>query len=158
MEQLRLQPMTAADYQAYRGRLIPDYAADHVEAGDWAPAEAETLAARQVDELLPDGPRTAGMLVLTAHIGDGERVGLVWIALDRPRAGDAWIFDIQIDPGYRGQGYGRALLQAAEEQARQRGAAALGLHVFGANTVASNLYLSSGYEVTSSVMRKPLGA
>lgn len=157
MEQIRLRPMTTAEFTAYRARLIPAYAAHHVQAGDWDPEQAETLAARQVDELLPAGPQTGGMLLLVAETRAGEQVGQVWIALDRPRPGEAWIYDIAINPEQRGKGYGRALLQAAEAQAGQRAAKAIGLHVFGANTVARELYESSGYQVTSLVMRKPLG-
>jgi ribosomal protein S18 acetylase RimI-like enzyme len=157
MERLRLRPMTAAEFKIYRARLIPAYAAENVQAGDWDPDQAETLAARETDDLLPAGPQTPGMLVLAAENGNGEQVGQVWIALSRPGPGSAWIYDIEISPGHRGRGYGRALLQAAEERARQHGASAIGLNVFGANTVARNLYESSGYQATSLVMRKPLG-
>lgn len=157
MEQIRLRPMTAAEFVTYRARLIPDYAAHHVQAGDWDPGQAETLAARHLDDLLPAGPQTGGMFLLVAENSTGERVGQVWIALDRPRPGDAWIYDIEVSSGQRGKGYGRALLQAAETQAGQRAAKAIGLHVFGANAVARKLYESSGYQVTSLVMRKPLG-
>lgn len=157
MEEFRLRPMTIAEFNTYRARLVPEYAADHVEAGDWDPAEAEAIAARQVDDLLPAGLQTAGMLMLVAQNGEHENVGHVWIALDRPRPGAAWIYDIEIRPEHRGRGYGRMLLQAAEEQAGQRGATAMGLHVFGVNAVARKLYESAGYETTSLVMRKPLG-
>jgi ribosomal protein S18 acetylase RimI-like enzyme len=156
MEQIRLRPMTAAEFKSYRAALIPAYAAGHVQAGDWDPDQAEALAARQTDELLPAGPQTAGMLMFVAETRDDEHVGHVWIALDRPRPGAAWIYDIEISAEQRGKGYGRALLQAAEEQAQQRGATAMGLHVFGANTVARRLYESAGYGVTSLVMQKPL--
>jgi hypothetical protein len=54
-QQLPLRPMTDAEFTALLARLIPDYAADKVEAGDWAPDEAETLAARVTAELLPAG-------------------------------------------------------------------------------------------------------
>lgn len=148
--------MTAAEFKIYRARLIPAYAADNVQAGDWDPDQAETLAARETDNLLPEGPQTAGMLLLAAENENGEQVGQVWIALNRSGHGDAWIYDIEISPEHRGQGYGRALLQAAEEQARQHGASTVGLNVFGANTVARNLYESSGYQVTSLAMRKLL--
>jgi ribosomal protein S18 acetylase RimI-like enzyme len=151
-----MRPMTTEEFKTYRTRLIPAYAADHVNAGDWDPEEAETRAAREIDDLLPTGPQTAGMLLLAAENGDGEQVGQVWIALNRSRPGNAWIYDIEIGPGHRGKGHGRTLLQAAEERARQHGASTIGLHVFGANTVARNLYESSDYQVTSLVMRKPL--
>jgi ribosomal protein S18 acetylase RimI-like enzyme len=157
MEQFRLRTMTATEFNTYRARLIPAYAAEHVEAGDWDPDQAEALAARQLDDLLPAGPQTAGMLLLVAQAGEDENVGHVWIALDRPRPGAAWIYDIEVSPGHRGRGYGRLLLQAAEEQAGQRGATAIGLHVLGTNAVARKLYESAGYQATSLVMRKPLG-
>jgi ribosomal protein S18 acetylase RimI-like enzyme len=158
MEQIRLRPMSDEEFGAYRADLIPAYAADHVEAGDWDPDQAEELATRELDLLARSGPHTEGMLILTAENADGERIGLVWVALNRSRRGSAWIYDIQINPEYQGRGYGRALLRAAEEQARQQGCGDIGLHVFGANTVARNLYESAGYEATSILMRKSLGA
>jgi ribosomal protein S18 acetylase RimI-like enzyme len=148
--------MTDAEFAAYRTRLAKAYAEEHVKAGDWDPNQADALAADEIDGLLPAGPETAGMLVSAAENEDGEQVGLVWIALNRLRPGSTWIYDIEINAEHRGKGYGRALLQAAEAQATQYGAADIGLHVFGSNTVARNLYESSGYEVTSLVMRKPL--
>lgn len=157
MEQLRLRPMTTAEFATYRAQLIPAYAAHHVQAGNWDPEQAKTLAERQVDELLPAGPQTGGMLLLVAETREGEQVGQVWIALDRPRPGDAWIYGIEVGPEQRGKGYDRALLRAAEAQAGRRAAKAIGLHVSGANTAARELYESSGYQVTSLAMRKPLG-
>ena len=157
MEQLVLRAMTTAEFHAYRARLIPEYAEDHVRAGDWSAEQAEDLAARQIDELLPAGPGTPRMLVLSAETADGGPLGLVWVGLDYPRSGDAWVYDIQIVPQHRGKGYGRALLQAAEQECARRGAQAIGLNVFGANTGARSLYESSGYEVTAVTMRKELG-
>jgi ribosomal protein S18 acetylase RimI-like enzyme len=98
------------------------------------------------------------MLLLMAENGEGEQVGNVWIALDRPRRGAAWLYYIEVSPGQRGKGYGRTLLNAAEEAAAQHGITAMGLNVFGTNAVARRLYESSGYQVASLVMQKPLGA
>jgi ribosomal protein S18 acetylase RimI-like enzyme len=157
MEQLRLRPMSAAVFQTFRARLIPAYAAEHVWAGDWTADQAETLAARQVSDLLPEGPGTPGMLLLMADTPGGEPVGLVWVALDRPRPGEAWIYDIEVNQEHRGKGHGRALLHAAEQEAARHGSTAIGLNVFGANTVARGLYESSGYQITAVNMRKELG-
>jgi ribosomal protein S18 acetylase RimI-like enzyme len=148
--------MTDAEFTDFRARLIPSYAADHVRLGDWNADEAEARAAHDTDTALPDGPRTAGMLVLAAENEGGEHVGNVWLSLGRWRPDNAWIYYIETDPGQRGKGYGRALLRAAEEQARQHGVRTMGLNVFGANTVARNLYESSGYQAMSLVMAKPL--
>jgi hypothetical protein len=58
--------------------------------------------------------------------------------------------------GHRGRGLGRALLAAGETAARDRGAHALELNVFGANPAAVDLYRTSGYHVTIQQMRKDL--
>jgi ribosomal protein S18 acetylase RimI-like enzyme len=158
MDQLQLRPMTVAEFETYQARLVPGYAAEHVRAGDWTADEAEALAAGQVNDLLPAGPDSPGMLLLMASNSEGEPVGLVWVALDRPCPGEAWIYDIEVNPEHQGKGYGRALLQAAEQQAARHGSKAIGLDVFGTNTVARRLYESSGYQITSMNMRKELGA
>jgi ribosomal protein S18 acetylase RimI-like enzyme len=156
MTELRLRPVTAAEFDAWRARLIPGYAADKIRAGDWSAEEAESLAAQQTDSLLPSGPGTPGMLLLAGETPDGERVGVVWVALDRDRPGAAWIYDIEVHQEHRGKGYGRALLRAAEHYSARRGATEIGLNVFGPNAVARGLYESSGYEITAINMRKRL--
>jgi GNAT superfamily N-acetyltransferase len=150
--------MTAAEFAALLDRLIPGYAADKVRSGEWAEHEAEALAAKQTAELLPEGPDTPGMLLLAADDSEGQPVGLVWVALDRPRGGEAWIYFIEINPEHRGKGLSRVLLLEAEQQAARRGATSIGLNVFGGNAVARNLYESSGYQITGINMRKELNA
>ena len=105
--------------------------------------------------LPPDGVGTRGQLVLAAQDGDGVRVGSLWIALDGPdHNGDAWIYEIVIDPERRGQGLGRALLAAAEREVARHDVQSLALNVFGTNTTARRLYESAGYETTTLQMRK----
>ena len=157
MDQLQLRPITVAEFENYRARLVPGYAAEHVRAGDWTADEAEALAAGQVNDLLPEGPDSPGMLLLVVSTSGGEPVGMVWVALDQPRPGEAWIYDIEVNPEHQGKGYGGALLHAAEQQAAQHGSKAIGLNVFGTNTIARRLYDSSGYQITSMNMRKELG-
>jgi ribosomal protein S18 acetylase RimI-like enzyme len=157
MDRLQLRSMTVAEFETYRARLVPEYAAEHVRAGNWTADQAETLAARQIDDLLPAGLDSPGMLLLVASTSGGEPVGVVWVALDR-RPGEAWIYDIEVNQEHRGQGYGRALLQAAEQEAAKHGSQAISLNVFGPNTVARQLYESSGYQITALNMRKELGA
>jgi ribosomal protein S18 acetylase RimI-like enzyme len=158
MDRLQLRSMTVAEFETYRARLVPEYAAEHVRAGDWAADQAEALAARQVNDLLPAGPDSPGMLLLVACTSGSEPVGVVWVALGRPRPGEAWIYDIEVNPEHRGKGHGRALLQAAEEEAAKHGSKSIGLNVFGTNTVARRLYESAGYQITALNMRKELGA
>jgi ribosomal protein S18 acetylase RimI-like enzyme len=155
---LSVRPMTVEEFGLFRAALISDYAADHVRAGNWAADQSQELAAGQIDGLLPEGPETPGMLVLTALSAAGDAVGHLWVGLERAEAGGgAWIFDIEVAAEQRGQGYGRALLAAAERETARHGGQALGLNVFGDNTVARSLYESSGYEIKTLQMRKELG-
>lgn len=151
-----MRPMTAAEFDAFRERTITRYAAEHVRAGHWTAELAEDLAARETDELLPDGADTPGMLLLVAEAQNAEVVGVVWVALERDKKEGAWIFDIEVDPEHRGRGFGRALLQATEREVQQHGVKSIGLNVFGSNEVGQRLYKSSGYEVAALHMRKGL--
>lgn len=158
MSDLKVRPMTASEFETFRSELITGYAADHVSAGNWNADEAEARAAEQTDQLLPAGVETPGVLLLAAETPDGEVIGHVWVGLERQQGsgGGAWIYDTQVVPGQRGKGYGRQLLQVAEDETARHGVAAIGLNVFGPNAVARSLYESAGYEVISLQMRKAL--
>ena len=158
MPDIHTRPMTAPEFATLRSRLIREYAAEHVAAGNWTAGEAEARASHDTDVLLPQGVDTPGALLLVAETPGHDVVGHLWIALERHvgRGGGAWIYDIEVVPEYRGHGYGRALLTAAEEVVASRGVDVLGLNVFGTNEVARNLYESSGFETTAMQMRKRL--
>lgn len=90
------------------------------------------------------------------HDTDGT-VGYLWIGRDR--SGDYaswWVWDMLVEPEYRGKSYGRAAMRLAEDHARAAGARTMGLSVFGHNETARGLYESIGYEATSIKMRKHL--
>jgi ribosomal protein S18 acetylase RimI-like enzyme len=156
MSELRIRPMTAAEFAAFRQRTITEYAAEHVRIGDWSPDRAEELASRETDHLLPDGMDTPGMLLLAAETAGAGLIGVLWVAFEEEHKNGAWIYDIEIVPEHRGRGYGRALLLAAEREVERRGCDAIGLNVFATNAVALSLYESSGYETSSLHMRKKL--
>lgn len=147
--------MTAEEFGAYRGRMVREYAAEHVRAGDWSAADSEQRAEKETDDLLPDGVDTAGMVLLVGETTDGA-VGFVWVGPEPgPRLG-WWIYDIEVVPEHRRRGFGRALLEAAESEVKRRGGDSVGLNVFGGNAIARSLYESSGYDLTSLQMRKRL--
>lgn len=156
MTELQMRPMTAAEFAAYRARAIRDYAAEHIRAGNWSPNQAEELAAKETDDLLPDGVDTSGMLLLAAETASAGLIGIVWVELRHRQTTGAWIYDIEIVPEQRGRGYGRSLLRAAEREVEKQGVKSIALNVFSGNAVARNLYESSGYEITSLFMRKKL--
>jgi ribosomal protein S18 acetylase RimI-like enzyme len=160
MSDVTLRPMTDDEFEEWQQALAVDYAADKVAAGAWAEEGAVERAREESRGLLPDGARTDRMLIFRAVDAEGAPVGRAWVALDPPRSvpGTAFLYDIEVDEGARGRGFGRALLAAVEAAAREAGATALELNVFGPNDVAFRLYESSGFVTTSRQMRKEFPA
>ncbi len=159
MAELTLRTMSDAEYETFLSKLVVEYAAVNVEAGNWHEEEAMEMSMKACVQLLPEGKETPRVLLLVAENPEGEFVGHLWIALDRPGApGSGWIYDIEVAENQRGKGYGRALLRAAEEETLKHGVGILGLNVFGTNTVARKLYESAGYSITQIAMSKKLGA
>ncbi len=154
---LRLRAMTDDELPGFLEQVAQMYADEQSRLGFGSPAEALAEARAGNAELLPQGLHTPGQLILVAE-DDGGPVGELWIQTAHPRGrpDTAWINDIEIRAERRGEGLGRALLAAAEQRVRELGIGGLGLNVHGANTVARRLYESSGYEVDTMQMRKPL--
>lgn len=150
--------MTQVEFDVWRKVLAQRFADSKVASGSWAAEGALEQALRANDALLPGGLATEGMLLLRGVRPDGTPVGRLWISLRHPQGGPdcAFLYDIEVEPEFRGGGYGRALLAAAEEAVRARSIAELELNVFGNNPVAIGLYSSSGYLVVTQQMRKTL--
>ncbi|BCB90211.1 GNAT family N-acetyltransferase [Phytohabitans suffuscus] len=159
MPDVSVRPMTPAEFDQWRYDLARRFADSKVAAGTWTAEGALEKALRGNDALLPAGLATEGMLLLKGlRPDDGTPIGRLWIGLQHPQGapGCAFLYDIEVEPGFRGAGYGRALLAAAERAARERGLAELELNVFGDNPVAIALYASAGYAVVTQQMRKTL--
>jgi ribosomal protein S18 acetylase RimI-like enzyme len=106
---------------------------------------------------LPDGLDTVGHHLLTAQNDAGEVVGDVWIGPDPSGAdGSAWLYDLNVYVPFRRNGYGSAILMAAEELITADGKTALGLSVDGDNEAAIALYRRQGFDVRSMNMRKEI--
>ena len=56
-----------------------------------------------------------------------------------------WVYYVSVDPDYRDKGYGRAIMQAAEDWLRARGIQKLQLMVRGDNAQVHAFYESLGY-------------
>ncbi|MET9828693.1 GNAT family N-acetyltransferase [Streptomyces sp. NPDC006385] len=81
---------------------------------------------------------------------DRRVVGYICLAFATPLASNAHVRQIQglaVADEARGRGVGRALIRAAVEEARRRGARRLTLRVLGHNTPARKLYESEGFVV-----------
>jgi ribosomal protein S18 acetylase RimI-like enzyme len=86
------------------------------------------------------------LLTLVAPVdGATRRVGSLWLALDRPGPGVVFVYQVVVEPGYRGRGLGRAAMLLAEREAARAGRRTVALNVFGHNRVARGLYDGLGY-------------
>jgi GNAT superfamily N-acetyltransferase len=134
------------------------YIEQRIASGE-KPAEARRIAEAQTKELFPDGRPAPGQLLYRVVDDEAMAVGSLWIGPRTPERAEAyWVWDVEIDEGERGKGFGRAAMVLAEEAARDHGATELGLNVFGHNVVARGLYESLGYEPTALNMRKSLAS
>lgn len=75
-----------------------------------------------------------------------EPVGFLILLL---AAGEAEILNLAIDPPHRGRGLGREMLEAALEEARERGATTVWLEVRVSNQAAIALYQRSGFAIVA---------
>ncbi len=153
---VRLIAMTPEAFEAYRVVAEREYADNIVEAGMMPAPEALAKATADFDGLLADGVHTADQLLWTAWDAD-EEVGMLWLALTEKSDGlHAFGYDFAVTASVRRQGYGRAIMLAAEEICRERGVVEIGLSVFGFNTGARDLYEQMGFAVTIQQMTKRL--
>lgn len=153
---INIIPMAEADYQAYLDRIIPEYAAEKVQAGNWSEVDALERSRNEFERLLPQGIHTSDNFVGTLQNENGESVGVLWYELSEKRLGTAFIFDFEIYAPFRRRGYASQALAALEPHARARGVKKLELHVFGSNTAARELYKKVGYIETNVHMAKEI--
>jgi ribosomal protein S18 acetylase RimI-like enzyme len=148
-----LRPDEFADFVA---ASKAGYAHDIAQHGGFSQEFARQKAEADFATILPAGLETAGHAIFVLE-ADGARVGVLWVAEREVGARQVlFIYDIEIDPAFRGRGLGRAAMLLAEDQARQRGISRIALNVFGGNDVARGLYRSLGYVESSVQMAKDL--
>jgi len=144
-------------WEEWRIASIANYAADMVRVGAWPPESAEDRAVALFARLVTEGRNTPGHEFRSIVSESGENVGSLWFGReDESEQATAFIWDIAVDPQFRGRGYGRAAMEALEPLARSLGYDAIRLHVFGDNTVARGLYEAVGYSETDVTMIKRL--
>ena len=79
-------------------------------------------------------------------VSGGAVCGLVWCKLSAVEAGLAEIFQMWVNPKYRGMGVGEKLLQAAIECARNHSMDRISLEVTVTNHAAAAFYQSQGFQ------------
>jgi ribosomal protein S18 acetylase RimI-like enzyme len=157
MVMIDLVPMTAEAYEDYLEALAPDYAREHVEAGNWPEEGAVERALKEMrEQYLPQGVATENNYLFTLLDSDiGEKVGMLWYAiLDRDDRRQAFVYDVIVDEAFRRRGYGYQAFQKMETLVKEQGVDMIALHVFGYNVGAQAMYKKLGFEVTDISMKK----
>lgn len=155
MEKIELRPISEEEFYSWKVESQKNYAKEKEKAG-LSEEEAVALAEKSFSTLLPDREKTREQYLFTVvEISTGAAIGTLWWGLQK-QGKDLlpWIYDIVLNESARGKGYGRAAMTAAERSVKEHGFHRLGLHVFGHNQVARNLYDSMGFRTTSIVMQK----
>jgi ribosomal protein S18 acetylase RimI-like enzyme len=153
---VHLVPMTEDEYGPWLEVAIRDYAQDHVADGSWTPDEAPQKSAAEFAALLPAGLATPDHYLFAIQTEAGETVGYLWFGVRNAAQRQAFVYDFLVFEAFRRQGYGEQAFAALETEVRALGLGQIGLHVFGANTAARNLYRKLGYQETNVIMRKDL--
>jgi ribosomal protein S18 acetylase RimI-like enzyme len=131
-----LARVAGADDAAAAGRLLYDF---NTEFGEPAPAPA--ALAERIRQLLEGGDT----LILLAGDGpDGLAVLRFRAAIWSPGL-ECYLAELYVAPACRGQGLGRALMEAALREARDRGAGTMDIGVDEPDLAARHLYESLGF-------------
>ena len=133
--QAAIRLATAADAPAF-GRLLHAF---NAEFGEPTP-DAETIAERAAP-LIESGE----VMVLFGGKGPDGFAQLRFRPSLYTGALDAYLEELYVVPERRGQGLGRALLEAAMRHAKERGAAHIDLGTSEDDTAARALYESAGF-------------
>jgi ribosomal protein S18 acetylase RimI-like enzyme len=152
VDRLSLAPMSADRFAHWAEHSRRGFVDQQVRSGALPPVEADAYATEQLTALLPEGRSTDGHHFWTV-LAAGEEVGTLWLRVrgDGPDR-EGYLFDVEVLPGLRGRGLGRATMLAAEDAARGLGARWLRLNVFGHNTPAIRLYDGLGYGTVAAVL------
>lgn len=140
-EVVSLEPMDQTAYAAWEAEEVESYAEARARSGE-SPERALEVSREQHAELLPDGLATEHHHFFVGRVA-ATTVGTLWVGTERPMA---FVYDVGVEEAHRRQGYGGGLMRAGALWARQHGAHALGLNVFGYNHAARALYEALGYE------------
>lgn len=153
---LKLRPITEEEFRVFRQYAIDDFARAKREGEGLSVEESQEVSLKAFNQLLSDGVNTKNHFVY--HIENGGKfVGYLWWALQEKKSGNqGYLYNIDIEASQRGNGYGEAAMILFENEVRLRGLNKTGLHVFGFNTRAQNLYRKLGYEPTNIIMVKKL--
>jgi ribosomal protein S18 acetylase RimI-like enzyme len=149
----KLEPIQQEDFERFLEREIRGYAEGHVRNGNWPSEGAIDRSRKEFENLLPDGIHSQDQFVWSIIDEENGKVGVLWVQVKDQKA---FIYDFVIDEAMRGKGYGKQALIAMDELLKAMNVESVGLHVFGDNITAQELYKKMGYQITGIHMKKEL--
>ena len=150
---VKLEPLQQEDFERFLERGIREYAEDHVRNGNWPAEGALERSRKEFEHYLPDGIHTKDQYLWSLLDGEANKLGVLWVQVKDQKA---FIFDFLIDEEFRGKGFGKQALRALDEILKSMNVESVGLHVFGDNITAQELYKKVGFKITGIHMKKDL--
>ena len=147
---ITLEPMQQEDFDRLLENEIKNYAADHVRNGNWPEEGSLERSRKKFETLLPDGVHSPNQHIWSL-MEEENKIGFLWVQVKQDKA---FIYDFVIHEEFRGKGYGKQALAAMDAKLRSMHVKDVGLHVFGDNSTAQELYKKMGFEITGINMRK----
>ena len=148
-----LEPMQQEDFERFLENEIRGYAEDHVRNGNWPAEGAIERSRKEFATLLPEGVHSKDQYLWSIVDEENNKIGMLWVQVKDQKA---FIYDFVIDEAFRGKGYGKQAMTAMDENLRSMKVKSVGLHVFGDNITAQELYRKMGYQITGMHMNKDL--
>jgi len=150
-----LRALEENELTPYFENLWKDYRAEFIAAGF-----SEEIANESVENskksYFPNQKLAPGNSIFFAY-DSSSKVGKLWLySVEREGKTEWSIYDVETFDDFRGKGYGRAIMLAAEDYVRAAGGNSISLSVFGNNHVARKLYESLEYETIRVGMKKKL--
>ncbi len=155
-DSIEFRKMTQEEFSEYSKPQLEDYARAIVKNYRRPIDRVRIEARKQTKQLLKNGVSTRGHFLFNIIEKKTCRtIGHIWYHVEQDRK-RAFLYYIEIHKPFRGKGYGRKTLRLLERRLRLVGVKQLGLHVFGDNQIAINLYKTHGFRIASLNMQKGL--
>jgi ribosomal protein S18 acetylase RimI-like enzyme len=145
--------MTSEEFSIFLEKSIISYAEEKARSGNWTKEESVERAKADYARLLPQDEKTENNH-LYSLFQDNILIGSFWLAVMPNNT--AYIYNIEIEKEFRGQGLGKSAMKEIEIKAQEFKVNKIELHVFAHNTTARRLYEKIGYEVTNVIMAKSI--
>lgn len=154
---VQLTRMTQAEYDLFYPIALQRLAEELSKARDVSLAKGIEQAKKSFNNVFPDGDINVADQYIFNIIANNAQVGILQFGIKRDESTpEAYIWDLEVKPEYRGMGYGEAAMIALEKLVKELKVYRIRLNVFGHNSKAIALYKKINYEIVSMSMVKRL--